>query len=167
LGWLKLPIHIAIGEDNWLARSLVANPWYPILFVILCGSAGLLWYFRRKFNRIAVGYGFYVLGLLLCILGGIPLNSALMVFGGLYLLWYSRNKVGLIPLIYGFFAYGLILTSGSTMSVNRYAFGIVSVAIALAVVFKRYPRWGYATLCCFAILLASFSVQFAQGLWLG
>jgi Gpi18-like mannosyltransferase len=164
--WLKLPIHIAIGQENWLSRSLV-NPWYPFLFVTLCGSAGLLWYFRRQLNPILVGYGFFVLGLFLCILGNIPLNSALMVFGGLYLLWYSRHKIGLLPLVYGLFAYGVILGSGSTMSVNRFAFAIVSVAIALALVVKRFPRWGYATLCCFAILLASFSVQFAQGLWVG
>jgi Gpi18-like mannosyltransferase len=164
--WLKLPIQIAIGEENWLSRSFV-NPWYPILFAILCGSAGLLWYFRRQLNPTWAGYGFYFLGLCLCLMGGVPVNSALMVFGGIYLLWYSRHKMGLLPLAYGLFAYGVILASGSTMSVNRFAFTIVSVAIALAIVVKRSPRWGYATLCCFAILLASFSVQFAQGLWVG
>lgn len=166
-GWVKLPIQVAIGRDNWFSRSLLVNPWHPLLFVFLCSCAVLLWRFRRKVNSITLGYCWFALGLGLCLLGGVVLNYLLMVFGGLYLLWHTRREIGSIVLFYGLFSYGIILGSGSTISVNRFAFAIVSLAIALGVVLEKHPRWGYAIIGCFAVLLASFSVQFAQHLWVG
>lgn len=166
-GWLKLPMQVVIGLDNWFGRSMLVNPWHPILFIALCSCAVLLVIFRRKFNSIVFGYCLFAIGLALCILGGVMLNYLLMVFGGLYLLWYTRREIGSLLLFYGLFSYAIIFSIGTTFSVNRYAFAIVSLAIALGLVIEKHPRWGYATISCFAILLASFSVQFAQHLWVG
>jgi len=66
--------------------------------------------------------------------------------------------------IYGF-CFGVDPSLWRTWSLSRIAYGIVSLAIALGVLLARHPRWGYATMGFFAILLASFAVRFAQHLW--
>jgi hypothetical protein len=43
----------------------------------------------------------------------------------------------------------------------------VPLAIAFGLLLSRYPRWAYATMLFFAVLLGSYSVRFAQGLWAG
>jgi Gpi18-like mannosyltransferase len=104
--------------------------------------------------------------LFLWLLAGDQLINTAMVLGGGYLLWHLRTKLSLVTVIYGFCALGLILASGGTWSISRIAYGIVSLSIALGVLLERYPRWGYATMGFFTILLASFAVRFAQHLWI-
>lgn len=57
------------------------------------------------------------------------------------------------------------MASGGAASAQRYAYGIVSLSIALGMLLKRYPRWGYATMAFFAIVLVNFAVRFSQHLW--
>lgn len=90
----------------------------------------------------------------------------LMIFGGGYLLWHLRNRLSPVLVIYGFCSLGLVIASGSTMSVDRIAYGIVSLPIALGVLLAEYPRWGYVVIGYFAILLANFSLRFARWLWI-
>jgi hypothetical protein len=42
----------------------------------------------------------------------------------------------------------------------------VSLSFAFGLLLARYPRWGYAIMGFFAILLATFSIRFSQELWL-
>ena len=88
-----------------------------------------------------------------------------IVFGGLYLLWYSRAKIPLTAAVYGFFSYALILNTGLTASVERYAYGIVSLSFALGLCLERDRNWGYSILGFFAVILASLAVQFAHNQW--
>jgi Gpi18-like mannosyltransferase len=101
----------------------------------------------------------------LWLLAGDPLTNVVMVIGGGYLLWYLRDRLSPVTLTYGFCALGLLLASGSTISLNRLAYGIVSLTVALGVLLARHPRWGYMTLGFFTILLISFSIRFAQHQW--
>jgi hypothetical protein len=68
-------------------------------------------------------------------------------------------------MVYGFCALGLIMFSGSSASAQRYAYAIVSLAIALGLVLERYPRWAYATMVFFSIILVNFAIRFSQHLW--
>ena len=164
VGWLKMLMQISVGTANW-KHGLIVDPWHPLLFAIIIISAYLLWRHRTKLGSIRVGYGFCSLGLLLWLLAGDPLTDVVMIVGGAYLLWYLRPQLSFVAVTYGFCALGLLLASGSTISLNRLAYGIVSLAIALGVLLSRHPRWGYAVMLFFLILLTSFSVRFAQHQW--
>ncbi|WP_016872447.1 mannosyltransferase family protein [Chlorogloeopsis fritschii PCC 9212] len=166
LGWLKMLMQITVGTTNW-NHGYLKNPLHPLLFAIIVALGYLLWRYRQQWGAAKVDYGFAILFLFLWILAGDPLINTVSVLGGAYLLWYLRKQLTLVTVIYGFCALGLILVSGGTWSLNRIAYGIVSLSIALGVLLSRQPRWGYLTMFFFAILLASFSVRFAQELWVG
>jgi Gpi18-like mannosyltransferase len=89
----------------------------------------------------------------------------IMIFGGGLLLWHLRNRLSPVLIIYGFCSLGLLIASGSTMSVDRVAYGVVSLPIAFGVLLADYPRWGYAVIGYFAIVLANFALRFARWLW--
>ncbi|MBW4518522.1 MAG: hypothetical protein KME16_02150 [Scytolyngbya sp. HA4215-MV1] len=91
------------------------------------------------------------------------LLKLLMVFGGGYLLWYFRNKLNWVLTIYGFSSLALIISRAN--SVGRYAYGIVSLSIALGLLLALNPRWGYAVMGFFAVLLAVLSVRFVWWQW--
>jgi len=162
-GWRKMLMQISLGTKEW-HPSLIKHPVHPLLFLLIVGSYYLLWSFGRQLGS-TVGYGYAILGLFLWLLGGDPLTNVVMVFGGGYLLWYLRSQLSPVAVAYGFWALGLLLASGSTISLNRLAYGIVSLPIALGVLLARYPRWGYVVVGFFAILLTSFAIRFAQQQW--
>lgn len=164
-GWLKMLMQISVGTTNW-THGWLKDPLHPLLFGLIMGCGFALWRFRTKIGATKVRYGFCALGLFLWLLAGDPLINTVMVLGGGYLLWHLRTQLSLVTVIYGFCALGLILASGGTWSLSRIAYGIVSLSVALGVLLARHPRWGYATMGFFAILLASFSIRFAQHLWI-
>ncbi|MCA1994968.1 MAG: hypothetical protein LDL41_23400, partial [Coleofasciculus sp. S288] len=165
-GWLKMLVQISAGSANWKSGSII-DPWHPLLFILICGCGYLLWRFQTRLGSVETGYGVCFLIVLLWLLAGAPLINAVMVFGGAYLLWHLRAKLRPIVVAYGFCSLAFILSTGRTSSAERYAYGTVSLAIALGVLLARYPRWGYATMGFFTLLLASLSVRFAQHLWAG
>ncbi|KOP25442.1 hypothetical protein AMR41_15975 [Hapalosiphon sp. MRB220] len=165
-GWWKMLMQITIGTTNW-KYGWIKDPLHPLLFTAIVLIGFLIWRDRQRLGAAKVDYGFAALFLLLWILVGDPLLNTLSVLGGAYLLWHLRKELTLITVIYGFCGLGLIFASGGTWSLNRIVYGIVSFSIALGVLLSRYPRYGYLTLCFFTILLASFSVRFAQELWVG
>ena len=67
----------------------------------------------------------------------------------------------------GFCSLGLIFISGGTWSLSRIVYGVVSFSVALGVLLSRHPRWGYATIIFFGILMVTISLRFSQGLWVG
>lgn len=162
--WWKMVMQVTVGWTNW-KRGEIIDPWHPLLFLLICGIAYLLWRQRRKLGSITVGNGFCVLGFILWILGGDPLTNLVIFCGGAYLLWRLRAQLSPVTVAFGFCGLGLLLVSGSTISLNRLAYGIVSVPLAFGVFISRYPRWGYAVMGFFAILLTSFAIRFAQHQW--
>ncbi|MBW4690412.1 MAG: hypothetical protein KME27_01455 [Lyngbya sp. HA4199-MV5] len=165
-GWLKSLVQITLGPATWNKGRLV-DPLHPIAFVALCGLGGLLWRFRTRLGKEIVYYGACAIGLLLWLLAGSPLVNAVMVWGGVYVLWRFRRTLPPVAIAYGCLSLILILSSGRTISAERHTYGVVSVAIAFGLLLSGYPRWGFATLGFFAVLLVSLSLRFAQQLWAG
>jgi Gpi18-like mannosyltransferase len=93
------------------------------------------------------------------------LMRIVMFFGGGYLLWHLRAKLPLIAIAYGFCSLGLIQATGALSSVSRYAYGIVSLSLGLGVLFAAHPRWGYAVISFFAVVLVYVAIKFAWWHW--
>jgi hypothetical protein len=89
------------------------------------------------------------------------MSKVVMVFGSAYLFWYLRAQLSRVALIYGFCSVAVILSSGAIMSVNRYVYGTVSASLAFGLLLSRYPRWGYAIMGFFGVLLVGFAVRFS------
>ncbi|AFY86231.1 MULTISPECIES: mannosyltransferase family protein [Chroococcidiopsis] len=164
-GWWKMLMQVVVGTANWKSGR-IEDPLHPLLFIAIIALAYCLWRWRSRFNPVKVGYGFCVLVLALWLLAGDPLLNTVAVLGGIYLLWHMRHQLTTIAIAYGFCGLGLLLVSGSTWSLTRLVYGIISLPIALSLLLSRHPRWGYITLVFFTILLILFSVRFAQELWI-
>ncbi|MDJ0696644.1 mannosyltransferase family protein [Mastigocoleus sp. MO_188.B34] len=165
-GWLKMLVQIVAGTSNW-KHGFIQDPLHPILFTLIITLGYLLWRSRAKLGAEKVGSGIIVLTFLLWLLAGDPLINTMATIGSGYLLWHLRQELSMIAVIYGWCGLGLLFASGSTMSLNRLSYGIVSTSLVLGILVSRYSRWGYLTLSFFAITLASLSVRFTQGLWVG
>lgn len=163
-GWLEILRKVVIGSID-ASTGTIKDPSHPVLFVGICVIAFLLWRFRQAIGSIKVGYGFCLLGFVLWLLGGDSLIKAVMVFGGLYLLWRLRTQLSLTVWVYGLCVFALILNTGRVVSIDRYAYSIVSLAIAFGLWLARYPRWGYPIMGFFALLLVTFAIRFSQQLW--
>lgn len=163
-GWVKMLMQVAIGTRNWKYGAVV-DFLHPLLFVVICASSYLVWRFREKLKAANTVYIFGALGFILWLLAGNPLINSIIIFGGAYLLWYFRSQLGLVLFVYGFCSLGLIFSTGRPESAERYAYGIVSVAIAFGILLSRYPRWGYMSSAFFGLLLALYAMRFAQHLW--
>jgi len=164
-GWWKMLMQTIVGTTNWKSGS-IKDPLHPLLFVTIIGLGYCLWRWRTRFNPMKLGYGFCVL-VLAWLLAGDPLLNTVAVLGGICLLWHMRHQLTTVAIAYGFCGLGLLLFSGSTWSLTRLVYGIVSLPIALGLLLSRHPRWGHITLGFFTILLILFSVRFAQELWVG
>lgn len=81
-----------------------------------------------------------------------------IVFGGIFLLWRLRTQLDHVVVVYGFCAFTLLLNAGRTISVDRYAYGIISLSIASGLLLARYPRCGY-------LIIGFFAIRFSQQLW--
>ena len=175
-GWRDSTGFAAQSWWNMLMQIVFSS---PLLFGLIIVSGFLLWRFRQQLANLNLRSIFYFLWLSLWLgigeplwlvtttnpFGKIPLVKIAIIFGGLYLLWHSRAKIPLVALVYGFFSYALILNTGLSASVERYAYGIVSLSFAFGLLLKDYRGWGYAIISFFAILLASLAVQFAHNHW--
>lgn len=171
-GWWKMLLQI-VGATN--LDGYIQDPWHPLLFGIIVCSGYLLWRFRLQLGFVKMPYGFCFLWILLWLLtrdplpgdpfSSDPLVKIALIFGGVCLLWFSRTQIPLVGVVYGFCSFGLIFNTGLTASVERYAYGIVSLSFAFGLLLARYPRWGYAVMVFFALPLVSLSVRFAQKLW--
>jgi Gpi18-like mannosyltransferase len=162
--WLRIIRQAVVGSID-ASTGAIKNPTHGLLFLGICAAASLLWYFRQRLGSIKVGYVFCILLFLLWLLAGDRLLKPVIVFGGIYLLWCLRSQLSRVVVVYGFFAFALLLNAGRTISVDRYAYGIVSLSVAYGILLARYPRLGYPIMSFFAIVLASFAIRFAQQLW--
>ncbi len=165
-GWVKSLVQIFLGPGTWQAGQ-IANPWYPITVGFIGLGALLLWRLRRSLGPQRLVYASCAWGLLAWIVAGSPLLNVTMALGGAFLLWMMRRELAPVALAQGTLTVLLMLGTGRTMSVERFTFALVPVAIAFGLLLDRYPRWGRPVLCCWALPLASLSVRFVQFLWAG
>ena len=174
-GWRDSTGFAAQGWWNMLMQIVLGS---PLLFMLIVVSGFLLFRFRQRLADIKLSSLFYFFWFLLWLgigeplwstegnpFGKIPLVKIVIIYGGLCLLWLSRAKIPLVTTVYGFFSYALIFNTGLTASVERYAYGIISLSFALGLLLNRYRSWGYAILGFFAVLLASLAAQFAHNHW--
>jgi Gpi18-like mannosyltransferase len=89
------------------------------------------------------------------------MTKVVMVFGGVYLFWHLRSQLSRVAVIYGFCSLAIIINSGAIMSVNRYVYGIAPASLAFGLLLSRYPRWGYAIMGFFGVVLVGFTVRFS------
>ncbi len=162
--WLKMIMQVAIGTSNWQHGAIV-DPWHPLLFIIISISSYFLWRSRFRLGTIKTTYIVSFLVFILWLVAGNPLINTAIVFGGAYLLWYFRSQLSLTVITYGYCSLAVIFTTGRTESAERYAYGIVSIAISFGIVLSRYPRYGYIAVAFFSLLLAIYAMRFAQGIW--
>ncbi len=161
--WLKMLLQVILGTKNWHTLTLV-DLWHPLIFILICCFFYALWKLRAR-QIIFVDIGFYILALILWLLVGDPLINFLMVFGGCVLLFFTRKRLNKLILVYGLLSFLIIFATGRTTSVERFAYGIISLAPALGIIFERYSRHAYATIAFFSILTITFAIRFAQDLW--
>ncbi|MCC3420552.1 MAG: hypothetical protein JGK28_22215 [Microcoleus sp. PH2017_07_MST_O_A] len=90
------------------------------------------------------------------------ISRIVMIFGSGYLLWFLHKRLTTIVLTYGFCSLALLLNSGALRSVNRYAYGMLPLSIALGLLLAAKPRWGYGLMGLFGIFLLYVSVRFAN-----
>ena len=164
-GWWLMIQQIIFGQTN-VDFSNIQDIYYPLEFGIISISICLLWRFRKQIGSKKSDYGIFILWILLWLMAEENLVRITIIYGGVCLLWLSRKAIPLVTVIYGFFTYLLIFNTGLTLSVERYVYGIVSLSIALGLIVNRYPRWGYMIMSLFTLVLAKFSIIFAQKLWL-
>lgn len=85
-------------------------------------------------------------------------GPALLVFG---------RRIGATAVVYGLLSLALIAASGPLISFERYAYGILPLSLALALLWARFPAFGLAVLLVCGGYLVSFARRFAQLLWTG
>ncbi|MBD2771096.1 hypothetical protein ICL16_02890 [Iningainema sp. BLCCT55] len=150
-----------IYKDSWLPK----NPFHPVQFALICVGGYLLWRYRSQLNQFAFSSIGFVLLVWLWLLWGDGFVKTYMVFGGGYLLWYFRNQLRPVVTIYGVFSLLVVLFSGSIVASDRFAFGIVSIAIAFGMLLSHLKLWRIPILIYFAIVLASFAIRFSRNIW--
>jgi Gpi18-like mannosyltransferase len=163
-GWIKMFAQITVGSVNWNYATLVDFS-FPAIFLLICCLAYWLASIKHKLGNINTQYCICSLILVWWLVAGRSLLNLAIVFGGFYLLWLYKEKFSQSLWLYGLFSFIIIFSTGRTASAERYVYGIVTVAIALGILFHRYPRIGYLTIGFFGLLLTIFSIQFAQRLW--
>lgn len=173
--WLDLFTTVFLGAVNE-DQGRIVDPWYPLALLLIGAAGWALWRAERRIGRGTADtrrgrtlrtIGFCILVILLWLVGGSPLIQVVTVFGGAFLVWTFRHELSRTALFYGLFSWAILFSSGRTTSAERYAYGIVTLAIAFGLLLSRYPRWGYLTLIFFGVLLGNLSIRFAQTLWAG
>lgn len=89
----------------------------------------------------------------------------IVLAGSTVLLYWYRKTLSTVAFLYGVSSLALILASGSTMSINRFAFGIVSLSLVSGLALARLPRLGLGIIGACAIGLCFFSIRFAWWRW--
>ena len=162
--WLKIILPMFLGWANYNSGRLV-DIVYPVVFAL---GVGLIYYFWRKLKHTdndKFSYGIITGMIILWLLSGDEFFNSLLVFGGAYLLWHYRQMVSPTILLYGVFSLLIIFATGRTMSINRFAYGCISLAICWGIFLSRHVKLNYFIIFWFMIMLVTSSIRFAQGLW--
>jgi len=167
--WWQLLLKVIFGRPNveaglWEAGGL-ADPFYPVLLLVLLGLGGGLWWTRQRWPRAVVEGGAGVLLIALWLVTGDDGLALVLLLGSGGLLWAVRNQFNPTALLYSCFALLLLLAAGRTISFSRYVYGIVTLTPALALLLHRSPRLAAFTLGFFVLLLITHGLRFGQGFW--
>jgi hypothetical protein len=76
-----------------------------------------------------------------------------------------RRELGTAATVFTLAGITLVVLAGILLSVDRLAYGIVTVCIALALVWRHFPALGFGVLAVLLIDLFHYAVTFGRGLW--
>jgi len=162
-GWLKLLSQFFLGP--WNTKSGTLEDWgYGLGMAVLLGLGALLLQRRSTLGP----WGNYGLGALMVgmwIMAGNALVNLAMVGGGVYGWVTQGHRLNPSQRFYSLWSLLIIFSSGRTASAERYIYAIAPLSLALAFVVSRSPRWGYGLVAFLGLLLAVYSLRFAQGQW--
>lgn len=164
--WWKMLMQISIGNYNW-KQGFIKDFSHPLVFLVIMGLGVTLWKLRLRLGIGKVDYGFGVLMVGLWLLAGDPLINTVVVGGTAYFLWKFRQELSPATFYYGVCGIALLMASGGTWSLSRLVYGIFPSIICLGIALAKNSRWQSMTFGFFAILLVTFSIRFAQKLWVG
>lgn len=91
--------------------------------------------------------------------------AMLLVPIGLLAILFESRRMGSAMTIYGLLALAMLLTSGTMFSVDRNAYAIVPVLVAIGAILRRVPVAGYVVLSLSSVLLVIDASRFAHFLW--
>ncbi len=160
-GWLIMLGEVFLGPVNMGVVGVI-DLLYPVMVLVLIGLA--IGVARSQFRgRVYLGGALFVVAWLMA---GDPLLNLCMVFGGLALLWHYRAEIPAIALLYGLFSFLGLLSHGRTASIERYTYGIITVAIAAGIWLHHHPKLARFVLSFSGLILLLYSIRFAQSLWI-
>jgi MFS family permease len=76
-----------------------------------------------------------------------------------------RRELGAAATAFTLAGITMVVLAGILLSVDRLAYGIVTVCIALALVWRHFPALGFGVLAVLLIDLFHYAVTFGRGLW--
>lgn len=158
--WLIMFGEVLLGPAN-MGEAGFTDPLYPLAVLVLIGLA--IWVGRFPFRgQIYAGGALFVIAWLV---GGDPFLNVCMIVGSMVLLWRYWRKIPVIALFYGIFSFIGLLSSGRTASLERYTYGIVTVAIAAGIWLHHHPKMARFVVSFSGLMLLLYSIRFAQSLW--
>jgi hypothetical protein len=96
---------------------------------------------------------------------GREVTTVLLVGCGGIAVFAYRRQIGAMAALYAAFSLTLFLLGGTPFSVDRYAYTVIPVDFALALIARRYPALGYPALVAMSAGLAHDAALYAQNLW--
>jgi Gpi18-like mannosyltransferase len=159
-GWVLY--WITMGIPGWHDWKTVIHPY---VFAALTAGSTALWWFRQKLPATLVGCLWAMLWFILWWFTGEAWIKVTVVFGGLYLVLRYWRRMPLSLLVYTACTYFIIFNTGLTASTERYAYGIITVPIALGLFLSQFPYLGVPMMVVGAWILGWLGVLFAQDLW--
>lgn len=164
LRWSRIFAIIITGKENFLQGEII-NIFYPILFLLTFSLLLILGRYCYKYRTSEVGWGVVSCLVMLWIQAGEILFDYSFILGSTLLLWVTRKRVRSTPFLYSLFSFVIIYGTGRTMSLERFTYGSISIAILWGLFLPRYRSIFIGLLFICLLILGYFSIHFAQKIW--
>lgn len=175
---LGIPLAAAMLVDALFRRRVATVVWASIGFAGVVAFAIYCWIrlgdalafvhaqhaWRHGFGFDAAAWKGIVQSLLT--LDGFRQNAAMLLVPlGLVAVLVESRKLGRVMTLYALFTLALLILSGTPFSVDRNAYAIAPLLVALGALLRRVPPVGYVVLAISAILLVVDAGRFAHFQW--
>jgi hypothetical protein len=120
---------------------------------------------RRTLGPRAASVVAFALATAEMIIWGKEQLTFLLIGVGCVLVIRYREHLGTAASAYALLGILLILFSGKPYSVDRFAYSLVPISFALAILWRRFPALGFATLAVSAFNLPQYAIRFANGIF--
>ncbi len=166
VGWRKLGFTSTAWPETFASRLVSHHHWVAVL--AFAAAAVVYARFRTRLGAPGEIAAAILTVLVWGRLWGVEDNMKLLfLFVGAYAVVRFRRHFTLIELAYATAVYALVLAAWDPISVDRYIWGVLPFSIALAYLWQRYPKLGFATLAFGSLELVVWSLRFAQDVFVG